>query len=53
MRKVHSEEARELHKRAITDHAMPLLKVLDMTREMSEPAALVANLRFDVMLRDL
>ena len=51
--KLHSEDAHEVHKRAITDHAMPLLKALNMTREMSEPAALVANLRFDVMLRDL
>lgn len=53
LRKAYSESAHELHKKAINDHAKPLLKRLDMDREMSEPAALVANLRFDEMLRIL
>ena len=50
---MHSGEARELHELAITEHAKPLLQLLDMHRGMSEPVALVANLRFDEMLRIL
>lgn len=53
LRKTFSEVAHELHITAINDYAKPLLILLDMHKEMSEPAALVANLRFDQMLRIL
>ena len=53
MRREHAEKARALHEKAINDHAIPLLEFLHMQKGMSESAALVANLRFDKMLRIL
>ena len=52
-RREHAEKARALHKEAINEHAIPLLELLHMHKRMSESAALVANLRFDEMLRTL
>ena len=52
-RREHAKKARELHEEAITKHATPLLELLHMQKGMSESAALVANLRFDEMLRTL
>ena len=52
-RKEHAEKARALHEEAINEHAVPLLELLHMHKGMSESAALVANLRFDEMLRTL
>ena len=53
IRRKHAEVARSLHEEAINDHAAPLLELLHMHKGMSEGAALVANLRFDQMLRIL
>ena len=53
IRREHAEMARSLHEEAINDHATPLLELLHMREGMSEGAALVANLRFDQMLRIL
>ena len=52
-RKEHAEKARALHEDAINEYATPLLQLLRMRNKMSESAALVANLRFDEMLRTL
>ena len=49
----HAEKARALHEEAINEHVTPLLEILHMQKGMSEGAALVANLRFDEMLRNL
>ena len=53
VRRKHAEKARVLHEKAINEHATPLLELLHMHQRMSEGAALVANLRFDEMLRNL
>ena len=53
VRRKHAERARTLHEEAINSHATPLLELLQMHNGMSEGAALVANLRFDQMLRVL
>ena len=52
IRREHAERARVLNEEAIS-HATPLLELLHMPKGMSEGAALVANLRFDEMLRIL
>ena len=53
VRRKHAEKARVLHEKAINEHVKPLLEILHMHQGMSEGAALVANLRFDEMLRNL
>ena len=52
-RREHANRARVLNEEAINNHAKPLLEILHMRKGMSEGAALVANLRFDEMMRML
>ena len=52
-RKEYAKKSQALHEEAIKEHAIPLLELLHMHKGMSESAALVANLRFDGMLRIL
>lgn len=52
-RREHANRARVLNEEAINKHVKPLLEILHMSKGMSEGAALVANLRFDEMMRML
>ena len=52
-RREHANQAQVLNEEAINNHAKPLLEILHMRKGMSEGAALVANLRFDGMMRVL